>query len=458
MILLSCMLSTCSYPPSLLEQIIGSGELRVVTRNTPVTFYYGTDEPRGIDYELARGFAEHLGVQLKIYSADQLRQILPDVQGGKAHIGAADLTITGAREQAVDFGPAYQRAEPLVIYRRGKQRPRKVEDLVGGRLEVTAGSAYVSELEEARKRVPALGWREEPAAGAEELIRRVASGEIDYTIVGSNVFALLRQLHPEARAAFELSASKPVGWALPKTHDTSLREAVGAYFAEIQSTGRLQKILDRYYYPSRDFDYVGARAFIRHVDSRLPEYRNFFRRAAFANGIDWRLLAAIAYQESHWNPKAVSPTGVKGIMMLTRLTAAMVGVKDRNDPRESIFGGARYFVRVQKKIPQRISAPDRTWLALAAYNVGYGHLEDARILTQSQGGDPDRWEDVRQRLPLLSEEKWYRRVARGYARGSEPVLYVDNIRRYYELLQWLTSREILTEDEQPATDTATATG
>jgi membrane-bound lytic murein transglycosylase F len=153
---------------------------------------------------------------------------------------------------------------------------------------------------------------------------------------------------------------------------------------------------------------------------------------------DWRLLAAIGYQESKWDPTAVSPTGVKGLMMLTAETAQRLGVKDREDPRQSIFGGARYLQKMRETIPERVPEPDRTWLALAAYNLGYGHLEDGRILTQMHGKDPDSWQDVREHLPLLGQERWYMQVKRGYARGWEAVKFVDNVRGYLDILEWVS--------------------
>jgi len=456
---LSYLLGTCSSSPSLLEQIVVSGEFRAVTRNSPVTFYYGADEPRGISYELAKGYADRLGVQLRIYVADQFWQILPEVAEGKAHVGAAGITITDSRRTLVDFGPPYQHIQQQVIYRRGTRRPSELADILGQRLEVLAGSAYVAKLEQARQQLPQLTWIENPSVGVEELIRRVAAGEIDYTVVDSNLFELLRHSHPRARAAFSLGAESPIAWALPKTADTSLRESVSAYFAELEATGELARLLDRYYfYAEQDFDYVGSRAFVRHFASRLPAYKDHFIAAAEETSLDWRLLAAMAYQESHWDPFAVSPTGVRGMMMLTQRTAQMMGVADRTDPRESIRGGADYFVRVMKKVPARISEPDRTWLAVAAYNVGYGHVEDARIITEIQGGDPDSWPEVRERLPLLSEQQWHERVARGYAHGSEPVMYVDNVRRYYDILLWMTAGEMLSGDEPEEPDDSSAPG
>lgn len=451
------MLGSCSAPPTLLEQVIASGQFRAVTRNSPATFYYGVDEPRGIDYELAKGYADHIGVELHMYVAENFWQIFPDVAEGKAHVGAAGLTMTAPRREIVDFSPAYQTVRQQVIYRRGTRKPNKIKDLLNGELEILAGSAYVGILEAAHRQLPQLTWLENSEVGIEELVKRVAAGEIDYTIVDSNIFDLLQHSYPDARAAFAVGPDTPIAWALPKTSDTSLRESVSAYFAELHATGELNDLLERYYFASKkEFDYVGSRAFVRHFESRLPEYKAYFLAAGERTDVDWRLLAAMAYQESHWNAAAVSPTGVKGIMMLTTRTAGMLGIEDRTDPEQSIRGGADYFVRVTKKVPERIGEPDRTWLAIAAYNVGFGHLEDARIITEIQGGDPDSWQEVRERLPLLSEPKWFERVPRGYARGREPMVYVDNVRRYYDILRWMTAGDNVVPEEAEILAEATA--
>jgi membrane-bound lytic murein transglycosylase F len=442
-IMLSALLSTCASPPSVLERIVRSGELRVVTRNTPAAFYYGADEPRGIEYELARGYAAKLGVGLRIYIDDG---VFADLEAGKAQIAAASLTVSDGRRESVAFGPSYQRIEPLVIYRRGTPRPRTLGDLREGGLEIVANSSHSALLTRLRSEEPLLAWIEHSQRSSEELIRRVADGEIDYTVADSHLFELLRHFYPDLRAAFTLGPPDHIAWALPKD-DPELRESIAAYFAEIEANGELQKILDRYYFASNEFDYVGSRALIRHVNTRLPQYREFFLEAERSTGVDWRLLAAIAYQESHWDPQAVSPTGVRGMMMLTEHTANMMEVADRHDARSSILGGAHYYLRTHRKVPERIAEPDRTWLGVAAYNLGFGHLEDARIITQRQGASPDRWEEVRERLPLLSDKTWFGTVERGFAPGQIGVNYVDNVRRYYEILMWLDSRETLTSQE-----------
>ena len=274
-------------------------------------------------------------------------------------------------------------------------------------------------------------------------MRRVADGTIDHAIINSNEFELLRDFYPEVRVAFDLAADGELAWALPRDAD-DLREAVSAFFAEIRATGELQQILDRYYQARRDFDFVDSRAFVRHVNERFPSLRDTFQEAGRQTGFDWKLLAAISYQESHWNPDAVSPTGVRGLMMLTVNSARLVGVHedDRTDPKQSILGGARYLARVLEKFPERIPADDRMSMALAAYNIGFGHVEDARIITERSGADKDSWEAVREHLPLLADERWYPKLRHGYAQGTIPVNYVESVRHYYSLLDRLVATEI----------------
>jgi membrane-bound lytic murein transglycosylase F len=435
------LLGSCSPNLPLIEQIRLLGELRVVTRNAPTTFYYGATERYGIEYELTKAFADHLGVRLNLRTVDQIDEIFPEVTGMRAHIAAAGLTITASRQGVVAFSPSYQEVTAQLVYRMGEKRPASIDEIAGNMIEVRAGSGHVEMLYRALERVPGLAWAENRSTGAEALMKRVADGTIDYAVVNSNEFELLRNYYPEVQVAFDVESSGSLGWALPR-YATDLQEEVSAFFANMEATGELAQILDRYYLATRDFDFVGASAFVRHLNQRFAHLRPVFQAAERETGIDWKLLAAIAYQESHWNPEAVSPTGVKGLMMLTANTANMVGITDRTDPRQSILGGARYLARVFDKFPDRIPAEDRMLMAVAAYNIGFGHVEDARIITESRQADKDSWEDVSQNLPLLTDERWYPHLKRGYAPGSIPVQYVENVRHYYWLLDRLTGTKI----------------
>ena len=246
---------------------------------------------------------------------------------------------------------------------------------------------------------------------------------------------------PIRRITFEAPDESHSGHATRRVATDTLYFAAAEFLESVRNDDMLDQFRANQMNTSRQFDFANTYTFLKHLLERLPKYRALFHQVAADYALDWRLLAAMAYQESHWNPKAVSPTGVRGLMMLTQRTAKQLGVKNRLDAVQSLKGGARYLIIVKNKIPERIPEPDRTWLAVASYNVGFGHLEDARILTQKFGRNPDKWMDVKQQLPLLSERKWYKQTKRGYARGHEPVVYVKNIQDYYKMLVWLTRDE-----------------
>ena len=440
---LSLFLGTCSPQTTVLERLLESGTLRVVTRNSPVAYYLGPEGPVGPEYDLAKNFADWLGVELEIYTPDSLGEILGEVEAGRADLAAASLTVTPDRSGRVLFGPEYQRVTQQLIYRLNTGRPRSLYQVIGGRLEVVADSSHAENLQRLRRLYPSLTWLEDPNQDVQGLLAAVSEGELDYTIADSTAYSVSKYFHPHIRVAFDISEPQPLAWAFRAGMDDSLVKAADEYFAEMEISGALAAVLERYYGHIEQFDYVGTRTLIADAESRLPRYRHWFEEAGEQTGIDWRLLAAMGYQESHWKPDAVSPTGVQGMMMLTRATARQLKIADRTDPKASILGGARYFARVKNRVPERIPEPDRTLMALAAYNVGFGHLEDARIVTETLGKNPDRWNDVRASLPLLAQRKWYQHLRYGYARGWEPVQYVDNIRSYYETLRWVTAETSL---------------
>jgi len=440
-LLLGLVLNACDRPHTLLEQIHKQNELVVLTRNSPTTYYEGPDGPAGFEYDLAKLFAEDLGVELRIVVPPNFSDILPLVVRGNAHLAAAGLTVTGKRKESVRFGPVYQEITPQLVYRSGTRRPQTLAD-VEGVIEVVAGSSHAERLAQLRQEYPGLKWQENREAESEELLHLVWEQLVDYTIADSNELTINRRYYPELRPAFAISPPRQLAWAFARNTDDSLYEAATDFFTSIRENGTLGQLIERYYGHIGKFDYVDTRRYKARMDQRLPLYQPLFKEAAAAVGMDWRLLAAIGYQESHWDTEAVSPTGVRGIMMLTQDAARDLDIEDRLDPEQSIRGGAEYFYRMRQQISERVPEPDRTWLALAAYNVGLGHLEDARMLTQKNGGDADKWVDVKKNLPLLSKEKWFKQTRYGYARGREPVLYVENIRGYYDILLWHSEQDV----------------
>ncbi|MGB5680190.1 MAG: membrane-bound lytic murein transglycosylase MltF [Gammaproteobacteria bacterium] len=421
--------------PSLLERVKQDGELVVYTRNSPTTYYEGPDAPAGLEYDMAKMFADELGVKLTMIIPETLGDIMEGVRDGTAHFAAAGLTVTEERKKHFRFGPAYQEVTEQLVYHADHPKPKNLSSLGDGILEVVAGSSHEERLKYLKNVIRDLSWRSVSDQESEDLMQLVADEFIDYTIADSNEIALNKPFFLRLRVAFDISEPQPLAWLFPKDKDNSLYKEAVKFFKKIKENGELTRMIERAYGHVDNLNYVGTIVFRRHIAQRLPTYESMFRKYAREYGLDWRLLVAIGYQESLLNADAQSPSGVRGLMMLTRKTSKDLGVENRLDPESSIKGGARYFAQLHTRIPKEIREPDKTWMALAAYNVGFYHVMDARIITEKRGLDPDKWIDVKTSLPLLAQRKWYKDTKFGYARGWEPVRYVENIRSYYDILR-----------------------
>lgn len=391
----------------------------------------------GFEYELAKKYADYLNVDLKIVPSYSLDELFIKLNSGEVDVLAAGLSVTDKRLSRFNFAPSYAEVSQKLVFKQGNIRPREISDLSGD-LMVTASSSHAESLTELKQINSSLKWTETSEYDREELLAKLLNDEIDYTIVDSNTLAINRRYYPEISVGFTMKDAEPLAWMVSKQSDDAILASLVEFFGQVHHDGTLLALDDKYYGHIEEFNYVETRTFIKAVETKLPQYQPMFEK--YSQDIDWRLLAAISYQESHWQPHARSHTGVRGMMMLTLATAKQMGIQSRLDAEQSIRGGSKYFKRMIDKMPDRIPNPDRVWFALASYNVGFGHLNDARIITQQQGGDPDRWVEVKTRLPLLQQKKYYKKTKYGYARGSEPVDYVDNIRRYYDTLTWLDAK------------------
>ncbi len=436
--ILLCMLPfmlSGSSVPTLLERIVDEGYLPILSSNGPITYFEGPFGYTGFEHDLAEAFADHLGVELVIKDESNLGEMLNLVGTRSGHFAANSLSVTESRQKKLQFSVPYMQVSQDVIYRRGSTRPKTIEDIVDLNIVVAANSSHVELLKELQKEYPTLSWKEVEDLEQLDLLEIVHSDRADITIIDSTSYTVNRNIYPRARRAFSLQENKDIAWAFPKTGDRSLLKAANVFLSSYKDSGELDELTDKYF-SNEYLDVGGALTFSKHIDKRLPKWETYFRETADEFKLDWLFIAAMSYQESHWNANAKSYTGVRGLMMLTRNTAKALGVKDRTDPQQSIYGGAKYFTQRLERLPDSIKNPDRLWMALAAYNVGLGHLEDARKLTEQQGGDPDLWDDVKERLPLLSKKKYYKKTKHGYARGWEPVKYVENIRNYHNILVW----------------------
>jgi membrane-bound lytic murein transglycosylase F len=423
-----------------LQQIKARGVLNIGTLNVAPYYYQGGNGTEGLDYELAEMFADYLDVKLKIETQHTITDLFTELESGRADMLAAGLIFNPDRMKDLSVGPAYYSVSQQLVYRQNSPKPQSLTQIKSG-LMVMSGSASISVLHQLKKsKYPDLKWNATSSSSPVDLLKQVADGTIDYTIADSVTIAIMQRFFPNIAVAFDITEEEPVMWYLQKTGDNSLNAAMLDFFNQITEDGSLSKLEEKYLGHVGEFDYVDTKIFLNAIDTVLPDFQPLFKK--HAKKIDWRLAAAIAYQESHWDPTATSPTGVRGIMMLTRSTAESLVVTDRLDPEQSIRGGIAYLEQLMEKIPDEIAEEEKIWFALIAYNMGYTHMLDARNLTAQQGGDPNSWTDVKKRLSMLTQKQYYSQTLYGYARGIQAYQFVENIRRYQiSLIGYLAEKE-----------------
>ena len=430
------VLTGCADSSSLPPMTEGE-EVVVVTRNTSTTYYFEGDRASGFEHGLIRAFAREYNMRIRIKVAFSLPELLDILASGEAHLAAAGLSQSASRDARFVASNPYLYQQPLVVYKSGALRPRSLDALAGRDIVVLAGSVHVETLSALQQDFPELAWREIHAADSLELMQLVTDEKADLAIVDSIEFSIQQQLLPRVVAAMEIGDSTPNVWYLPQgEHSEASLGLVNQFIARATEQGQIAQLKEEHFGRWEHASRVGSLTFQRKVRDDLPKWQPMLEQVAEEYQMDWRLLAAMAYQESHWNPNARSHTGVRGMMMLTRATASELGVEDRTDPLQSLRGGARFFKNLLRRLPSDIEEPDRTLLALAAYNIGMGHLEDARIMTQRAGGDPHLWPDVRAHLPKLQNPNHFPMTKFGFAEGEQAVTYVDNIRHYEGLLSF----------------------
>ena len=414
-----------------------TNDLVVLIRPGPATWSIGPDAQHGgIDYDLAQLFAKRYRLTLKLVAAsDPVAGIL--AEGNRAAMGAGGVVRPEADAPQMS-GPSpihsigYHAVEPVLIYNADSFKPETWNDLAGATVGVLEDGGFEAVLARIRAAHTDVKWKVVALPSVQALIGQVSDGALDYAVVAANDADAARNVHLNFERAFAVAKKQELAWVFPATQ-SALRDQVDAFFASLRRDGTLQRLVDRYFTYAQ-VPRLDAGSFHERSKSLLPEYRPLFQRAQEATGIEWRLLAAMSYQESQWDPQAVSESGVRGLMQLTEDTARHLGAIDRLDPQASVMAAAQYLRGLKDKLPRRIPEPDRTWLALAAYNIGLGHLEDARVLAQKQKQSPDSWQAVKQALPLLTLPEFYEDAKFGYARGGMPVAFVDRVRAYYDIL------------------------
>lgn len=417
-----------------LQQVQQRGELVVTGISGPTTFHSSSAGPRGLQYELAKRFADELGVRLVLEDGGDTRNVLDAIRQNQTDIAITGLASDDTRLTRLRTATPYMAVSEQLVQRVDRPLPANFDAVGAARIGALAGSTEALRLKALTRYRPDIQVIEFEKIDPLALIERVENGELDYAALNSSEFDARRALFPEVGVALNLQDYSELAWAFLKTRDRSLYNAAQGFLARKQADGTLGRLVT-FYSQGDTFNPYSLRAFNRDVAERLPRFRPLFEAQARQHGIDWHLLAAIGYQESHWNTAAVSPTGVQGIMMLTNVTANHFGVQDRTNAQQSIRGGAELFRLLQRNLAD-VPEPDRTWMALAGYNMGPTYIERARARAARAGDDSTKWLVVSQHLREMGQE------ARAQGRTlqvGQALHYVQQVRRYYDALVLATA-------------------
>jgi len=427
--LICCLVPACLVACTRIDPPETEGRLVVAVRETPAFFQREGTTASGFEHDLVTAFADSLGLKAHFIQAADPYELNNLAQAGRVHLAASMPLGNGA----LQFSTPIRTVTQWIVGHGDVLGPQQISDLTGLAVEVVAGSPLADTLRGLDEKIRPLVI-EVPGVDEIELLARVAEHKAELAAVHEIHLDLGINFHPELSPLLRLPGKLEFGWAFGGEDAGSLRAKADAFIASARANGTLARIHDRYFGHIKRINANGIAQFLDDARIKLPAWRRHFQSAQDLSGIDWRLLAALAYQESHWDPLATSPTGVRGMMMLTEDTADHLRVKNRLDANESIRAGARYLAELVEQVPASAKHPDRLWLALSAYNLGMGHFRGARSIAKSMKRDPDVWYDMKQVLPQLARPEIYARLKSGAARGGEAVIMVENIRNYYDIL------------------------
>lgn len=409
----------------------GRGDLVVLT-TLPIET--ADNEPLGVaglEKDLVETFARELGVEVS-WRTVAPEKLADELARSRYHLAAAWLSADGSN--AMQQSPAILSSRDVLVQHESSLPLTKLEQLKDKTVHVMAGSRQARTMRQLAESLPGLEIVEVGKGDIFDLAASLGERRIEYAAIDDRMDELAAQFVPALRTTLTLSKEQAIVWPLGQHPNPEMQARVNTFVERIRRDGTLARLEERYFGHIRRLEQPDIEKFLAAVESVLPKLRRHFTAAQAITGLDWRLLAALAYHESHWDPNATSYTNVRGIMMLTEDTADHLGVSNRLDPAESILAGARYLNQLKDALTDSVAEPDRTWLALAAYNLGLGHLNAARSIARQQKANANTWYDMRRVLPLLAKPEYYSKLKSGRGRGGEAVILVENIRSYYDIL------------------------
>jgi membrane-bound lytic murein transglycosylase F len=409
-----------------------SHELVVAIRSGPSSYQVDAGKLGGFEYDLVQAFAESQHLPVRYVVVDDQSQLRSMLRRGKVNF-AASIWIDDQAEFLYST-PLRESDQVLIGAADDANLTTEPVDLTGKSVATMFGSPQATVLQHMAGEPPQFVLSVRTGVTEFDLLNDVAARRVQYAATDLLQYKLALHYLPDLEVAFKLPGRVRFGWAFSR-NDAKLQQRANQFIHEASAkNGLLARLTDHYFGYIERIKPDGITEFFRHMRSALPRYRRDFQSAQASTGIDWRLLAALAYQESQWDPLATSFTNVRGLMMLTEDTADLLHVTDRLDPAQSIRAGSSYLADLKEQLPDEVKEPDRTWLALAAYNLGMGHLNAARAIAIREKRDPNSWYEMKQVLPLLARPEYYEHLKSGMGRGGEAVIMVENIRTYYDTL------------------------
>lgn len=415
------------------EYYLKNKELVVLVRNNPISYYEDRFETTaGFEHDSIQSFARKKDVQVRFIVKETKEELLEDLRLGRAHM-AMGVFIAQDLEKQFLLGPPILSLNFQLFCPRD-YRPLKLKQLSGKKISLVVEDEAGSEVKSLRESFPEVEWQLESELSVRDIIEKVNQKKVNCVVADSLIWRMNQPEFAKLKRMKESFGDREIVWVMG-ARQKKLRKDLLEWHKNFFQSHQRSSLFKQYFSVNAEYDNYDTEVFLKRISSRLEPLKKYFKVAADQFGFDWRFLAAVAYQESHWNKNAVSPTGVRGIMMLIKKTAEELGVDNRLDPEQSIFGGAKYLRQMIERMPYFMSEEDRLWFGLASYNLGYYHVVDARKLAIDQKLNPNRWQDVKSILPFLSQSRYYRKLRHGFARGQEAVTYVRRIRRYYNLLK-----------------------